>query len=79
MDTNKEMTNNMEKYEIEIGSTTYRTYYITAESQEEAEELALKEVAIDFEISKAWAENAEVTCVKGESVKFDREGKRLDR
>ena len=79
MDTNKEMTNNMEKYEIEIGSTTYRTYYITAESQEEAEELALEEVAIDFEISKAWAENAEVTCVKGEPVKFDREGKRLDR
>ena len=79
MDTNKEMTNNMEKYEIEIGSTTYRTYYITAESQEKAEELALKEVAIDFEISKAWAENAEVTCVKGEPVKFDREGKRLGR
>ena len=42
MDTNKEMANNMEKYEIEIGSTTYRTYYITAESQEKAEELALK-------------------------------------
>ena len=79
MDTNKEMTNSMEKYEIEIGSTTYRTYYITAESQEKAEELALDEVGNDFEISKAWAENAEVTCVKGEPVKFDREGKRLDR
>ena len=79
MDTNKEMTNNMEKYEIEIGSTTYRTYHITAESQEKAEELALNEVGNDFEISKAWAENAEVTCVKGESVKFDKEGKRLDR
>ena len=55
-----------EKYEIEIGSTTYRTYYITAESQEEAEELALREVGFDFEIPKAWAENAEVTCVNGE-------------
>lgn len=54
-----------EKYEIEIGSTTYRTYYITAESQEKAEELALKEVGIDFEIPQAWAENAEVTCVNG--------------
>jgi hypothetical protein len=54
-----------EKYEIEIGSTTYRTYYITAESQEKAEELALREVGIDFEIPQAWAENAEVTCVNG--------------
>ncbi len=59
-------TNKMEKYEIEVGSTTYRTYYITAESQEKAEELALKEVGFDFEISQAWAENAEVTCVNGE-------------
>ena len=66
MDTNKEMTNNMEKYEIEIGSTTYRTYYITAESQEKAEELALAEVGTDFEIPQAWAENAEVTCINGE-------------
>lgn len=56
----------MEKYEIEVGSTTYRTYYITAESQEKAEELALKEVGFDFEISQAWAENAEITCVNGE-------------
>jgi hypothetical protein len=54
-----------EKYEIEIGSTTYRTYYITAESQEKAEELALKSVGFDFEISQAWAENAVVTCVNG--------------
>ena len=69
MDTNKEMTNNMEKYEIEIGSTTYRTFYITAESQEKAEELALKEVGNDFEISKVWAENAEVTCVNGKAKK----------
>ena len=60
------MQDNMEKYEIEVGSTTYRTYYITAESQEKAEELVLKEVGFDFEISQALAENAEVTCVNGE-------------
>jgi|TARA_R110000851_G_scaffold5872_6_gene23908 hypothetical protein len=56
----------MKKYEIEIGSTTYRTYYVSADSQEEAEELALAEVGTDFEIPQAWAENAEVTCINGE-------------
>jgi predicted nucleotidyltransferase len=56
----------MKKYEIEIGSTTYRTYYVSADSQEEAEEIALREVGLDFEIPKEWAENAEVTCINGE-------------
>lgn len=56
----------MKKYEIEIGSTTYRTYYVSADSQEEAEEIALREVGFDFEIPKEWAENAEVTCINGE-------------
>jgi hypothetical protein len=49
------------KYEVEIMGTTYRTYYITAESQEKAEELAFKEVDADWEISKVWKQNAEIS------------------
>jgi len=49
------------KYEVEIMGTTYRTYYITAESQEQAEEMAFKEVDADWEISKAWKQNAELS------------------
>jgi hypothetical protein len=47
-------------YEVEIRSTTYRTYDIKAESKEKAEELALDEVDVDWEISKAWKQGAEV-------------------
>ena len=49
------------KYEVEIMGTTYRTYYITAESQEKAEEMAFEEVDADWEISKAWKRNAEIS------------------
>ena len=49
------------KYEVEIMGTTYRTYYITAESQEQAEEMAFKEVDADWEISKSWKQNAELS------------------
>ena len=47
-------------YEIEIASTTYRTYYIDAESPKEAQTRAFEEVDADWEISKAWKQNAEV-------------------
>ena len=47
-------------YEIEIGSTTYRTYYIDAESPKEAQNRAFEELDADWEISKAWKQNAEV-------------------
>lgn len=53
----------MKTYEIEIASTTYRTYYIDADSQEEAEMIAFQEVDADWEISKAWRQNAEITHV----------------
>ena len=49
------------KYEVEIMGTTYRTYYITAESQEKAEEMAFEEVDADWEISKVWKQNAELS------------------
>ena len=47
-------------YEIEIGSTTYRTYEVKAESPQKAQEIALNEMDADYEISKAWKQNAEV-------------------
>ena len=47
-------------YEIEIASTTYRTYYIDAKSPKEAQTRAFEEVDADWEISKAWKQNAEV-------------------
>lgn len=54
----------MKTFEIEIASTTYRTYFIDAESQDEAEIKAFQEVDADWEISKAWRQNAEITFVE---------------
>ena len=47
-------------FEIEVASTTYRTYQVKAESANKANEIALAEMDADWEISKAWKENAEV-------------------
>ena len=54
----------MKTYEIEIASTTYRTYFIDAESQDEAETRAFEEVDADWEISKAWRRNAEISFIE---------------
>lgn len=54
----------MKTYEIEIASTTYRTYFIDAESQDEAETRLFQEIDADWEISKAWKQNAEITFVE---------------
>jgi hypothetical protein len=62
------MVKKIKTYEIEIASTTYRTYYIDAESQEEAETRAFQEVDADWEISKAWRQNAEISFI-GEQEK----------
>ena len=51
-------------YQVEIKGTTYRTYDIKAESKEKAEELALDAVDEDWEISKAWKRNAEVSYIE---------------
>lgn len=51
----------MKTYEIEIGSTTYRTYFIDAESKDDAVSRAFDEMEADWEISKAWKQNAEVS------------------
>ena len=52
------------KYEIEIVGLTYRTYFITAESAEKAEEMAFSEMEADREIPSAWKENSDISYIK---------------
>ena len=54
----------MKTFEIEIASTTYRTYFIDSESQDDAVSRAFDEMDADWEISKAWKQNAEVSFVE---------------
>jgi len=54
----------MKTFEIEIASTTYRTYFIDSESQDDAVSRAFDEMEADWEISKAWKQNAEVSCIE---------------
>lgn len=54
----------MKTYEIEIASTTYRTYFIDSESKDDAISRAFDEVDADWEISKVWKQNAEVSFVE---------------
>jgi len=58
-------------YQVEIMGTTYRTYDIKAESKEKAEELALDAVDEDWEISKAWKRNAEVSYIEESTKEVD--------
>ena len=54
----------MKTFEIEIASTTYRTYLIDSESEDDAVSRAFDEMESDWEISKAWKQNAEVSFVE---------------
>lgn len=54
----------MKTFEIEIGSTTYRTYFIDSESKDDAVSRAFDEMESDWEISKAWKQNAEVSFLE---------------
>ena len=67
----------MKTYEVEIMGTTYRTYFIDAESADDAIDRAFEEVDADWEISKAWRQNAEVSYVE-EQEKESKEDFELD-
>jgi len=54
----------MKEFEVELSATTYRTFYITAESAEQAEELAWDALDDDEEISGAWKDNAKLESVE---------------
>ena len=58
-------------YQVEIKGTTYRTYDIKAESKDKAEELALGAVDEDWEISKAWKRNAEISYIEESTKEVD--------
>ena len=51
------------EYEVEFRSTTWRVVRLEAKSEEEAEEKAWQNLWDDYDISKAWEENAEVSRI----------------
>lgn len=54
----------MKKFEIEIAGTTCRTYFVTAESAEKAEEIAWEEMDTDWEIPSAWKQNSQLSYIE---------------
>ena len=53
-----------EDNEVEIMGTTHLTYFIDAESEDDAVDRAMDEVNADWEIPKVWKLNAELSFVK---------------
>jgi hypothetical protein len=64
------------KFEVEIIGSTCRTYFITAESAEKAEEIAWMEMDSDWEIPSAWKQNSELSYI--EEVEEDSELDKLN-
>ena len=67
----------MKTFEIEIASTTYRTYYIDSESKDDAVSRAFDEMEADWEISKAWKQNAEVAFVEEQEKESEEDSMEL--
>jgi hypothetical protein len=73
----KTKRNNMKepnkKYEIEIASTTYRTYDIDAESEDVAIDKAFELIDVDSEISREWKDGAVLSyCEELVELQFKR-------
>ena len=51
----------MKKFEVELMGTTYRTYHITAESEDKAINIAFEEMDSDWEIPPIWKASAELS------------------
>ena len=47
-------------YQVEMASTTYRTWEVQAESSKKAQEIALAEMDNDWEISSEWKQGADI-------------------
>jgi len=67
------MSEEKKEYEVEFVASTYRRYYVSAKSDEEAKELAWKELermrcgeGTDY-ISDAWWESAELSNIEESS------------
>ena len=67
----------MKTYEVEIMGTTYRTYFIDAESADDAIDRAFEEVDADWEISKVWRQNAEVSYVEEQEKESEEDSMEL--
>lgn len=50
----------MKIYEVEMSSTTYRTFEVEADSPEDAQNKAFAQLDADWEISRAWKEGADI-------------------
>ena len=68
----------MKRFEIEIASTTYRTYFIDSSSQDDAVSRAFDEMEADWEISKAWKQNAEVAFAEEREKESEEDSMELD-
>lgn len=68
----------MKTFEIEIASTTYRTYFIDSESKDDAVSRAFDEMEADWEISKAWKQNAEVSFAEEREKESKEDSMELD-
>lgn len=49
-------------YEVEMSSTTYRTFEVEADSPEDAQNIAFAQLDEDYMISTAWKEGASVVA-----------------
>ena len=67
----------MKTYEVEIMGTTYRTYFIDAESEDDAVDRAMDEVGADWEIPKAWKLNAELSFVEEQEKESEEDSMEL--
>lgn len=68
----------IKRYEVEIMGTTYRTYYIDAESVDDAVDRAMGEVDADWEIPKVWKLNAELSFVEEQKRESEEDSMELN-
>jgi len=47
-------------FEVEFASTTYRTFEVEADSPAQAQDIAFSQLDEDYNISRAWKEEAQV-------------------
>ena len=50
-------------FEVELKSSTYRVYKVSAQDAEAAEREAYRELDMDCNVSRAWMENAVVESI----------------
>jgi hypothetical protein len=61
-------------YEVEMSSTTYRTFEVVADSSEDAQNIAFAQLDEDYMISTAWKEGASIVSCDplGDDIELDK-------